>query len=148
MTVYDMIRAALGESVPFAKHAGVALTHVGAGEAAAALAQTATSINHVGAQHAGALFTLGETASGGAMAGAFAEQLSAIRPLVTQTTIAYRKLATGTIMAKAKLKGDPEALRATLAETGRVSFDVDVTLENQEAVEVAAMTVTWSLRKI
>lgn len=148
MTVYEMIRTALGESVPFAKHAGVALIQVGAGEATAALAQTATSINHVGAQHAGALFTLGETASGGAMAGAFAEHLSTIRPLVTQTTISYRKLATGTIMAKAKLKGDPGALRAILVETGQISFDVDVILENQEAAEVAAMTVTWNLRKI
>ena len=37
--------------------------------------------NHVGSQHAGALFSAGEAASGAAFVGAFAERMGEITPL-------------------------------------------------------------------
>ncbi|MEQ8934167.1 MAG: YiiD C-terminal domain-containing protein, partial [Amphiplicatus sp.] len=141
------IKAQLGEAVPFAKHTGVILTSVAAGEASAELAQTAASINHIGTQHAGALFTLGEAASGGAMAGAFADQILLIRPVASEATIAYKKIAKGAITAHAKIAGSVEAVRADLAAKGRVSFDVDIALINEEKIDVAIMKVKWDVRK-
>lgn len=148
MEPYDLIRAQLGESVPFARHAGVRLTLVASGEARAELDETAASVNHIGSQHAGALFTLGETASGAAMAGLFADRLLAIRPLATQATIAYRKVARGTIVAAARVAGDGAALRETLGRDGRVRFDVDVALIDAAGKEVAAMKVEWDVRAL
>lgn len=148
MTPFDMIKAQLGESVPFARHAGVKLTEIAAGAASAELEETATSINHIGTQHAGALFTLGETASGAAMAGLFADRLLAIRPVTTQSTIAYKKIAKGTITARAKVDGDSEALRAALDRDGRVRFSLSVALSNAAGAEVATMTVEWDVKKL
>ncbi|MEE2692018.1 MAG: DUF4442 domain-containing protein [Pseudomonadota bacterium] len=148
MTIFETIRAQLGEAVPFAKHAGVILKSVAAGEASAELPQTPASINHIGTQHAGALFTLGEAASGGAMAGAFADQLLGIRPVAAEASIAYKKIAKGTIAAHAHIAAPVDTLRVMLAETGRVGFDVDVSLFNNEGVEVATMKVKWDVRKI
>ena len=148
MNMLEMIKAQLGSAVPFARHAGVALGDVAAGEASAELPETATSINHIGTQHAGALFTLGETASGAAVAGAFADQILSLRPVAAEATIAYRKTAKGLITARAKVGGDIDAHRSALAEAGRVAFDVGVSMTDANGVEVAAMTVKWHLRKL
>ncbi|MBY0420684.1 MAG: DUF4442 domain-containing protein [Parvularculaceae bacterium] len=148
MTPYDLIRAQLGENVPFARHAGIVLVEIGEGRSSARLDETPQSINHVGSQHAGALFTLGETASGAAMAGLFADRILAVRPLATQATIAYKKIARGTITALAAVAGDAAALRAALERDGRVRFDVDVSLADQRGVEVATMKVEWDVKKL
>lgn len=148
MSPYDLIRAQLGESVPFARHAGVILTDVAEGTAAARLDETPTSVNHIGSQHAGALFTLGETASGAAMAGLFADRLLAIRPVTTQSTIAYKKIARGAITATATIAGDSAALREILDREGRVRFDVDVVLVNDKGAEVASLKVEWDVKKL
>jgi acyl-coenzyme A thioesterase PaaI-like protein len=148
MSPFDMIKAQLGDSVPFARHAGVKITDIAAGAASAELEETATSVNHIGSQHAGALFTLGETASGAAMAGLFADRLLGIRPVTTQSTIAYKKIAKGTITARARVDGDGEALRAALDRDGRVRFSLGVALANTAGAEVATMTVEWDVKKV
>lgn len=148
MSPFDLIKAQLGQNVPFARHAGVVVEEVAEGAATAALAETATSVNHIGSQHAGALFTLGETASGAAMAGLFADRLLAIRPLATQATIAYRKIAKGRIVGRARVQGDPAAHREALDRDGRARFEVKVALENENGAEVATMTVEWDVKKL
>ena len=74
--------------------------------------------NHVGSQHAGALFSAGEAASGAAFVGAFAEQLGNLTPLAESADIAYRKLAQGVITATATLDTDLDELVAALDEDG------------------------------
>src|SRR3712207_9201399 len=68
--------------------------------------------NHVGSQHAGALFSAGEAASGAAFVGAFAERLGELTPLAQSASIEYLKLAKGPITATGKLEAD-------VAEIGR-----------------------------
>lgn len=148
MTPFDMIKVQLGESVPFARHAGIALTLVADGAAEAELEETAHSVNHIGSQHAGALFTLGETASGAAMAGLFADRLLAIRPVTTQSSIAYKKIAKGKVTARARVEGDGPALKTALDRDGRVRFPVAVILTNAAGAEVASMTVEWDVKKL
>ena len=67
--------------------------------------------NHVGGPHAGALFALGETASGAVVLGAFADQLGRATPLAVRADIAYQKLARGDVTATARLGADRTAQR-------------------------------------
>lgn len=141
--MHDMIRRQMTASVPFAGHAGISLTELADGTATASLPDRPELLNHIGSQHAAALFAAGETASGGAMAGAFAEQLFAIRPVVSDARITYEKVAKGPISAVA-VTGRPGAdLRAALAADGKVSFPIAVTLSNTAEEVVARMTVEW-----
>src|ERR1044072_623525 len=55
--------------------------------------------NHVGGPHAGAMFTLAESASGAIVMAAFGDQLRRAVPLAVTAEIAYRKLAMGTVTA-------------------------------------------------
>lgn len=146
MNPFEIIREQLGGAVPFARHAGVKLTHVEAGLARAELEQTATSVNHIGTQHAGALFTLGETASGGAMAGLFADRILNVRPIAGEAQVRYTLLAKGRITAEARVAGARENIMATFERDKKVAFDVTVTLSDAEEKEVATMRVSWTVK--
>ena len=147
MSAFEMIQAQLDQGVPFAKHAGVAVTKVAAGEGRAELAEAPERLNHIATMHAGALFTLGEAASGAAMAGAFAERLMSVRPVAADARIAYKKIARGKISASAKTNEDAADLLKALDANGRVKFDVDVSLTDENQQEVATMTVAWHVKK-
>jgi acyl-coenzyme A thioesterase PaaI-like protein len=145
--MFDMIRAQMNQAVPFAAHAGVVLTSISPDRATAELAEAPTSLNHIGSQHAGALFTLGEAASGAAMAGVFAPVLLDVRPVASGANIRYSRVARGPIVARAQLSGEGSALLDTLAREGKVAFDVAVSLTDAQGQEVAGMTVSWRVSK-
>jgi acyl-coenzyme A thioesterase PaaI-like protein len=146
MTLFDMIKAQLGTAVPYATHTGVELLAVAPGAGSAALNQTPTSINHIGSQHGGALFTLGEAASGAAMAGTFADVLLSVRPVAAEATIKYLKIAKGRITAHAKTLEEADILTARLKADGKIKFDVAVSMMDEAAVEVATLQVGWHVR--
>lgn len=146
MSIYEMIRAQMSATIPFARHADVELVEVAPGRGVAVLGETPTSVNHIGSQHAGALFTLGETASGAALAGAFADLMLNIRPVASNASIEYRKLARGKITATAVTSDDPAELHSTLQRDKKVVFDVAVTLADEAGVTVGSMTVRWQVR--
>ena len=148
MTPFEIIQEQLGRAVPFARHAGVKLTHVEQGLARAELEQTAESINHIGTQHAGALFTLGETASGGAVAGVFADRILNVRPIAGEAQIRYTRLAKGRIAAEGRVVGPRENLIATFERDGKASFDVTVGMTDAEGREVATMRVSWTVKAV
>jgi acyl-coenzyme A thioesterase PaaI-like protein len=96
--------------------------------------------------HAGALFTLAETASGAAVAGAFADMIGNLRPVAAEAKIAYLKLARGIVSCAAKTSEPAEALRRRLHDEHKVVFDVLVDLFRDDGQPVAAMTVSWNVR--
>lgn len=144
--MYEVIRSGLADAVPFARHLGVELLEVGDGVAAARLIQRPDLSNHIGTMHAGALFTLAETASGAAVAGAFLDTIASIRPVAAEARIEYLKLARGTIGCTARTAEPAEALRRRLREERRVAFDVLVDLAGENAEPVARMTIAWRVR--
>jgi acyl-coenzyme A thioesterase PaaI-like protein len=144
--MFDIIKAQMGSNIPFASHAGVVITDVASGRAEATLEQSDVSINHLKTQHAGALFTLGETASGAAMAGAIAPVLLVARPVASNARIAYVRSARGTITAIAQTTIAPEAIMAQLTESKRAIFDVAVDLTDTSGETVASMVVEWNVR--
>jgi len=143
--IFDMIRSQMAKSVPFAAHAGVTLDRVEAGRAVASLPFRPECLNHVGTLHAAALFAVGETASGGAMAGAFAPVLTRIKPVASEARVRYLKAARGPVRAEAGLEGrDAAALLRALESDGKVVFPVAVRLIAAEGGEVLGeMTVEW-----
>lgn len=147
MNPYDMIRTHLSTVIPFANHVGVELGDIGDGIATAVLEQRTETSNHIQTQHAGAMFTLGEAASGAALAGALAPVILEVRPVASGATISYVKIAKGTLTAVAKTDTAGATLLATLKETGKVAFDVDVDIRDGDDDTVVTMKVGWHVRK-
>ncbi|WP_267245913.1 DUF4442 domain-containing protein [Streptomyces sp. PR69] len=102
--------------------------------------------NHVGGPHAGAMFTLAETASGAIVMGAFGDQLSRAVPLAVSADIAYKKLAKGVVTATATLGRPREEVIAELDAGGRPEFPVAVSITREDGAVTGEMTVVWTLR--
>jgi uncharacterized protein (TIGR00369 family) len=146
MTDFDAIAKGMTQAVPFAGHLGLEITHIGEGEAVVRLPEGPELTNHVGSQHAGALFTVAETASGAAFVGAFAERLGDVTPLARSAEISYEKIANGPIEATAKLAVDPAEALATLDAEGKVVFPCQIELTDAAGQRVASATVQWHVR--
>jgi uncharacterized protein (TIGR00369 family) len=146
MTDFDAIAQGMTQAVPFAGHLGLEITSVEAGKAVVRLPDRTELTNHVGSQHAGALFTVAETASGAAFVGAFAERLGEVTPLARSAEIAYEKIAKGPIDATAKLGIDKGEALATLDADGKVEFPCEVQLTDESGLKVATATVHWHVR--
>jgi acyl-coenzyme A thioesterase PaaI-like protein len=144
------VAAGLLATVPFARTLGIEFTQVTAdstGASATALLPDAPSVhNHVSGPHAGAMFTLAETASGAVVLAAFGDQLERATPLAVRAGISYRKLALGPVTATATLGRPAAEVVAELDAGERPEFDVLVQIANTEGVVTGEMTITWTLR--
>jgi uncharacterized protein (TIGR00369 family) len=146
VTDFDAIAKGMTQAVPFAAYLGLEITSVSEGAAVVVLPERAELKNHVGSQHAGALFTVAETASGAAFVGAFAERMGDVTPLARNGEISYEKIAKGPIEAKAKLGVDKDEALATLDAEGKVEFPCEVELTDADGLRVASATVHWHVR--
>jgi len=146
VTDFDAIAQAMTQAVPFAGHLGLEITSVAEGEAVVRLPERPNLTNHVGSQHAGALFTVAETASGAAFVGAFAERMGDVTPLARSADIAYEKIAKGPIEATARLGMPKDEALATLDSDGKVEFPCEVELTDGSGTRVATATVRWHVR--
>ncbi|THH38612.1 DUF4442 domain-containing protein [Aliishimia ponticola] len=145
-TSFDMIRAHLSNAVPFANTVGVVLGDITDGHAEARLAQRPETSNHISSMHAGAMFTLGEAASGAALAGALAPVILECRPVAKDARISYVKVAKGTLVARAATERPGADLLAELQTTGKTVFDVVVAITDADNNLVSEMSVTWHVR--
>ncbi|WP_330329281.1 DUF4442 domain-containing protein [Streptomyces sp. NBC_00536] len=102
--------------------------------------------NHVGGPHAGAMFTLAESASGAIVLAAFGEQLSRAVPLAVRAEIGYKKLAKGVVTATATLGRPAADVIAELDAGGRPEFPVTVAIQREDEAVTGEMTVVWTLR--
>jgi acyl-coenzyme A thioesterase PaaI-like protein len=102
--------------------------------------------NHVGGPHAGAMFTLAESASGCIVLAAFGDQLGRAVPLAVNAEIAYKKLAMGVVTATAVLGRPAAEVVAELDAGGRPEFPVTVEITRADGAVTGVMTVTWTLR--
>lgn len=144
---YEALRGAMETAVPHNTHLGLTVVEIDDGRAVVRLPDDERLRNHSGSQHASALFSAGEAASGGAFVGAFAEVIADLEPLTVRADIVYHAIALGPIDATGRLTEDPAALRARLDADGRVVFPVAVTLTNGAGTAVAEMTVEWDVRR-
>jgi len=146
VTDFDAIAKGMTQAVPFAAHLGLEVTAIGEGEAVVRLPDRPELTNHVGSQHAGALFTAAETASGAAFVGAFAERLGEVTPLARSAEISYEKIAKGPIEVSARLGVPAVDALATLDAERKVEFPCEVELADGSGTQVATATVHWHVR--
>jgi uncharacterized protein (TIGR00369 family) len=143
---FDAIAKGMVVAVPFLGHLDLEVTEMSAGEATVVLPDRPALHNHVGSQHAGALFTAAETASGAAFVGAFAVRMGDVVPLAKAAEIVYEKVARGSIEARAELGIDAAEALAKLDADGRVEFPCQVVLSDGDGQQVATATVHWHVR--
>jgi acyl-coenzyme A thioesterase PaaI-like protein len=144
---FEAVRAGLEQAIPFNKYLGLEVVGVADGSGSVRLPEDPNLLNHVGSQHAGALFSAAEAASGAAFVGAFLERMGEITPLAKAASIQYRKIAKGPIVATGTLGESKDALLARLDSDGRVEFTIDVSLKDENDVEVATVAVDWHVRR-
>jgi acyl-coenzyme A thioesterase PaaI-like protein len=147
MTDYDAIRTLMPELVPFVKTLGLEYLELGQGRAVLRLSDDPAFHNHVAGPHAGAIFTLAESASGAVVIGSFEDLLPKVTPLAASATIAYTKLQKGPVTAEAVLGRPAAEVRAELDDTGKtVHFPVEVIMRDSDGNETSRMTISWALR--
>jgi uncharacterized protein (TIGR00369 family) len=137
----------LQSRVPFVGHLGIVYAELTTERCVCTLADDPEWHNHLGGPHAGAMFTLAETASAGVLLAAYAEQLGELTPLPSVATIAYKKVAKGAITATAKLGRDPDEVLGKVRDEGRAVMPVTVEITNAAGETTGEMTVDWHLRR-
>jgi acyl-coenzyme A thioesterase PaaI-like protein len=106
--------------------------------------------NHVGGPHAAVIFGLGETAAFALLLEAFGDLVEAgAVPLVKSAEIAYSAVATGPLLATARLLGEDDvAVRAALGGKGIAVFAVEVVFTREDDGErTAVMTAQMALKR-
>lgn len=146
MADFDPARALLA-SLPFNRHLGIEVLEVADGRGATRLPDRPEHGNHIGTQHAGALFTVAEAASGAAVLGAFADHMAELTPLARTADIAYLKIAKGPITATATLVESKADVLAAFRSAGKADCSVKVTLTDEAGVKVSEVNVRWALRQ-
>ncbi len=143
--IYDMIKQQMMNTLPFVKTCGIQIEEIGAGFSRVSMPEDGKLNNHLGSQHAGAMFTLAETASGAAMAGGFADLIMGLRPVAKEARIQYLKVAQGATHAKARVPGDIAALKQVLQSEGKGAFPVEVEIFDSVDALVCQVQVEWYL---
>lgn len=142
MSIGEMLAA----TVPMARTLNLEFLETTPDKAVVALPDQSDFHNHVGGPHAGAMFTLGESASGAIVLAAFGEQLSRAVPLAVRAEIAYKKLAMGAVTATATLGRPAAEVVAELDAGERPEFPVAIEIRRGDGAVTSEMTVVWTLR--
>ncbi|SFD09194.1 DUF4442 domain-containing protein [Streptomyces aidingensis] len=141
---------AIGEmmaaNVPMVRTLGLEFRETTPQRAVVALPDQSAYHNHVGGPHAGAMFTLAESASGAIVLAAFGDQLSRALPLAVRAEIGYTKLAMGEVTATAELGRPAAEVVAALDAGERPEFPVLVAIRRPDGAVTAEMTIVWTLR--
>lgn len=102
--------------------------------------------NHIGGLHAGAMFTLAETATGAIVLGNFGMLLHRATPLAVDATIRYRKVAMGPLYAEALMHDTPESILARLDAGERPEFRIEVSLATEDWTVTGEASFLWTLK--
>ncbi|MFJ4806554.1 DUF4442 domain-containing protein [Streptomyces murinus] len=136
----------LATAVPMVRTLNLEFVEVTAERAVLRLPDQPDYHNHIGGPHAGAMFTLAESASGAIVLTAFGDQLSHAVPLAVRAEIGYKKLAMGPVTATATLGRPVAEVVAELDAGGRPEFPVAIAIEREDGAVTGEMTVVWTLR--
>jgi acyl-coenzyme A thioesterase PaaI-like protein len=138
--------ALLSAAVPMVRTLNLEFGEVGAERAVVLLPDQSAFHNHLGGPHAGAMFTLAESASGAVVMAAFGAQLSRAVPLAVRAEIGYGKVAMGPVTATAELGRPAPEVVAELDAGGRPEFPVRVVITREDGATTGEMSIIWTLR--
>ncbi|WP_432034813.1 DUF4442 domain-containing protein [Streptomyces cucumeris] len=136
----------LAATVPMVRTLNLEIVEATAENAVLRLPDQPDFHNHVGGPHAGAMFTLAESASGAIVIAAFGDQLGRAVPLAVRSEIAFKKLAMGPVTATARLGRPVADVIAELDAGERPEFPVNVEITREDGAVTGEMSITWTLR--
>ncbi|MER5461839.1 DUF4442 domain-containing protein [Streptomyces sp. NPDC002668] len=142
MSVGEMLAA----TVPMARTLNLEFLETTAERAVVRMPDQADFHNHVGGPHAGAMFTLAETASGAIVIAAFGDQMTRAVPLAVRAEIGYKKLAMGVVTATATLGRPIADVVAELDAGKRPEFPVVIAIQREDGAVTGEMSIIWTLR--
>lgn len=150
MDLASAINENLRNTVPLVSTLGITIEEVGLDPilAVAFLPDRQEQRNHVGGPHAGAMFTMAETASGAVIQALFADLFDRATPLIMNGEVSYRALALGDIRGFATLRGGSGELtrvRTELDAGTRPEFYIDVEMRSATAV-TGILKTHWTLK--
>ena len=131
----DAVRVGLPASVPMVATLELEFVELDHARAVLRLPDNPPFRNHLGSPHAGAMFTLAESASGALVLANYGDLLADVTPLAVEATIRYLKVARGPVTATATMASHVDAVLTTLRAGGRPEFHVDVELSTGEGEE-------------
>ncbi|MER0246418.1 DUF4442 domain-containing protein [Streptomyces sp. 796.1] len=141
-SIGDMLTA----SVPMVRTLNLEFVETSAERAVLRLPDQPDYHNHIQGPHAGAMFTLAESASGAIVMAAFGDQLSRAVPLAVRAEIGYKKVAKGVVTATAELGRPIADVLAELDAGERPEFPVHVAITREDGAVTGEMTIVWTLR--
>ena len=136
----------MAATVPMVATLNLEFTETSAERAVVVMPDQSAFHNHVGGPHAGAMFTLAESASGAIVLTAFGDQLKRAGPLAVGAEIGYKKLAMGPVTATAELGRSVAEVLAELDAGERPEFPVHVSITREDGAVTGEMTIVWTLR--
>lgn len=142
----DAVKASFPQAVPMVGTLALEFVELDTRKAVMLLPDQPAYHNHVAGPHAGAMFTLGESASGALVFVNFGDRMGEATPLAVEATIRYLKFAKGPVTATATLDRDPADIAAELDEGRRPEFAVEIAITTEDGTQTGAMTVLWTLK--
>ncbi|MFC0597905.1 DUF4442 domain-containing protein [Streptomyces palmae] len=136
----------LAATVPMVRTLNLEFVETSAERAVLRLPDQTEFHNHVAGPHAGAMFTLAESASGAIVLAAFSDQLSRAVPLAVRAEIAYKKFAKGPVTATAELGRPAAEVVAELDAGERPEFPVRIAITREDGAVTGEMSIVWTLR--
>lgn len=148
-TDLDFIKANFGTIVPMVGTLNLEWVELTPEVARMRLPDQPAYHNHIAGPHAGAMFTLGESASGAIVMANFGDKLDRLVPLAVRAEIRYLKIAMGPVTATARLDRPLADIEAEIeAGTVRPEFAVEIEIADEQGNVTGAMTVLWTLKAL
>ena len=141
------IKDSLPSMVPMVGTLGLEFVDLTADSAIMTLPDQPAFRNHLGGPHAGAMFTLGESASGALVLANFADQLESVTPLAVSAEIQYRAVAMGAVIAEARMSATRGDILTRLGEGQRPELEIHIEFTSNGR-NTGNMTVTWTLKPV
>jgi acyl-coenzyme A thioesterase PaaI-like protein len=144
----DAIGAMMHQLVPMVATLGLEYQEVSAEAAVVVLRDQPSYRNHVGGPHAGAMFTVAESATGAVAIAAFGDLLDRAVLLPMTATIDFLAIAKGDLTATARIDGDVAAARASFEAGQRPEFDIVAAITTADGVQTGQMRARWTLKRL
>ena len=141
------IKESLPSMVPMVGTLDLAFMELTADSAIMKLPDQPAFRNHLGGPHAGAMFTLGESASGALVLANFADRLESVIPLAVSAEIRYQAVAMGEVTAEARMLATPADVLKSLDEGERPEGDIHIGFTSSGR-DTGQMSVTWTLKPV
>ena len=145
---YELVMNEMPKQVPMVGTLNIEYLELGPGHALLRMPDQREYHNHIGGIHAGAMFTLAETASGAIVLAEFGDRFNEYVPLAVTATIRYLKVALGPLTAEATMDTTPAEVIAQLEAGVRPEFNVVVAIRDEAGTQTGEMTIVWTLKRV